>query len=774
MKVRFYPLLTVFSILFLLVATQAINGSLSLLSFERQQFATTVSSYDSVGVYIGRKIERGLALGKPLARFIGMEKLLKRAYEISGDLDNVAVTDSKGHLFTVLYDTEPWPGNVFQKSAKQRVYENCFTIGDNHFLRYALKGQNGDIAGFLVLKFSGNHLRERRDGIAGRSLTVLAWCTTVAALVLTCGFWFFFRFAGVCSRKNITFFLFIILGGAQLFCSLYNIGLFQRNYLDITRAKSKTIARLLQQDIDDLLYKGLKLTFLINIETRLNRVVAGTPELAWLAITDNRGKVLYRGGEVSVLDDKLITDIPLEDRNGAVGTLSVGLNGKVIGEAVREIGWDSLTLVGLSLLLVMEFVLLLFSTLLHTFVKKEKTEELSVHDYQMRAAVFLFIFASSLCYSFIPLHMDTIYRPLFGLSREVVLGMPLAFEMLGGGLVLIPAGWWIDRRGWHQPFLLGCGLTCLGMIFSAFAPGPLFFIAARTLTGVGYGLTWMSAQGFVLLKRDTEKRALAISNVVAGIYGGLICGNAIGALVAHRLGFHDVFLIGAVLLFALPLFVIFFLRKRFAVPEISLKKNKGEETGILELLTDPQALLMFLCSLMPYSVIAVGLLYYVVPVYLHSQGAVQSDIGRVIMLFGLCMIFIAPRVSRLADRMEDKRVFVYTGGFLASGSLLVFALSGSLTAVVFSVALFGLSVSISAASRNVIILGLPVSERLGSSRVMGVYRSVDKLGQTLGGIVPASLLACMELRSAMVVLGTLYMGLTFLLLFRLRDGAEQQ
>ncbi|WP_457576266.1 hypothetical protein [Desulfomarina sp.] len=35
MKVRFYSLLTVLSILFLLVVTQALNGAISLLSFKK-------------------------------------------------------------------------------------------------------------------------------------------------------------------------------------------------------------------------------------------------------------------------------------------------------------------------------------------------------------------------------------------------------------------------------------------------------------------------------------------------------------------------------------------------------------------------------------------------------------------------------------------------------------------------------------------------------------------------------------------------------------------
>ncbi len=63
MKIRLYPFLTICAILFLLVATQAINGTLSLLSFDQQHLDTTISGYDVVGGDISAKIERALRLG---------------------------------------------------------------------------------------------------------------------------------------------------------------------------------------------------------------------------------------------------------------------------------------------------------------------------------------------------------------------------------------------------------------------------------------------------------------------------------------------------------------------------------------------------------------------------------------------------------------------------------------------------------------------------------------------------------------------------------------
>lgn len=100
---------------------------------------------------------------------------------------------------------------------------------------------------------------------------------------------------------------------------------------------------------------------------------------------------------------------------------------------------------------------------------------------------------------------------------------------------------------------------------------------------------------------------------------------------------------------------------------------------------------------------------------LKGLGTSQSDIGRVIMLFGLCMIFLAPRVSRLADRLTDKRQLVTGGGILAAARILLFNLSGQVWIVPLAVILFGISVCISGASRNVLMLDMPISKELGAS-----------------------------------------------------------
>ena len=770
MKRRLSTVPVLGAVLFLLICTQVMNGGLSLLSFEKQQLASVLSAHDAVGANIAAKLERALRLGKSLEKFVGVEILLREGLEAARGLDNISLHKTSGEVVAA-YNREaflPPPDKIAAREGSDPGH--YLRAGDIHFQFFPLLGA-GDQGGVLCFAFSDARLAEKRWAIAVKSMTALSLCTLVAALMLSVGLRRALDRPADKRTGYLARLLFLVLGGAQLLCSGYNFHLFQTDYLDLVRDKGRTVAGLMQQDINSLLQKGLQITSLVKIDKQLAETVERIAEIECLVIDDLQGKELYRGGKSRPAMTDECEQLPLSGKQGEAGKLVVFPNVDVVGKAVRAIAFDSLTIVALSLLFIMELVLFLFATLLKgengSGPKGEEDVDLGA---LVRTAIFLFIFAASLGYSFIPLHMADIYEPMLGLSKDMVLGLPLALEMLGGGLVLIPVGVWIDRRGWHPPFLTGVVLAMVGTAGSGLTGDPLLFSLSRLLTGVGYGMAWMSAQGYVLQWTLPQYRARGISNVVAGIFSGVICGNGMGALVADRLGYSQVFIIGAAIMAVGLAFVVIFMRRAFIVPETS-SEVQGR-LRILRLFADPQALLVFLCSLMPYSVVMVGLLYYITPLYLKALGTSQSNIGRVIMVFGLCMIFLAPRISRFADRLRDKRFLVVAGGLCGGCSLLLFYFPQSFWIVPGAVLLFGVSVAISGASRNVLMLAMPITKQLGSSQVMGVYRSVDKIGQSLGAVVPPALMIALDMRGAMLVMGSAYLLLTLLLVVLIRPHVD--
>lgn len=759
------------AVIVLLFATQLLSGMLSLLSFERGQLQTVLSGYDAIGNDLVAKIERALRFGKPLEKFIGIEAYLKQGSDNSPSLSNLMVLGNDGRS---LFRLKPAPLPVWEKIPTQPemiALRNHFRQDEDHFLFYPLRNGEGLQVGWLALSFQETALKQQRTAIFLHCFQGLAVVTGTAILLLGGYFLLFGIGSSVAVGYGRTFrlVLFLLLGGAQLTFSLYSARLFEADYLRLTEDKALVVAKLLKQDVEELLRRGLQLKTLHNIDKQLAETVNRTSEIAYLALSDEQGETRYQAGQSGTSEDTYRRTMELQGKTGVVGQIVMFLDEGVVSRAVEEIVWDSLTVALLSMLFCFEIVTFLLSGLLLDNSGGRVRFRGGEFSHHARIAVFLFIFSATLGHSFLTLQMSLIYQPLLGLSRDLVIGLPLALEMLGGGLVLIPAGRWIDNRGWHEAFLTGVGLSAVGSLFSGLANTPELFIVSRFVSGCGYGLAWMAGQGYVLLHTPEKRRAQGISLIVAGIFAGIICGNGMGALLAERLGYAQVFYLGAIGMILALCFPLVTMRPSFIRPKMTSYRSGAGKASIFRLLKDGQAMLVFGCSLLPYSVVMVGLLYYIVPVYLKNTGAGQADIGRIIMLFGLCMIFVAPRVSRLADRRPDKRLFVVIGGLLAAGSLLSFLLPGSFWQVALAVFLFGLSVSVSAASRNVITLALPVAREVGMSQVMGLYRTVDKLGQTLGALVPGTLMMVLSLPDSVAVMGAGYLLVTLLLFWRLRN-----
>ncbi|MEZ5591885.1 MAG: MFS transporter [Gammaproteobacteria bacterium] len=153
----------------------------------------------------------------------------------------------------------------------------------------------------------------------------------------------------------------------------------------------------------------------------------------------------------------------------------------------------------------------------------------------MRPAVFLFLFGVDLSAAFVPLHMADLYQPLLGLPKDMVMGLPISAMFLSVSITIIVSGIWLDRRGWHEPFLTGVALVAAAKLYAWLAPSAVHFIAAMGMVGLGYGLTLMASQGFVIVQTDNKSKARGLAYLFAGIYAGSICGTAAGAMLAERI-----------------------------------------------------------------------------------------------------------------------------------------------------------------------------------------------------------------------------------------------
>jgi len=182
--------------------------------------------------------------------------------------------------------------------------------------------------------------------------------------------------------------------------------------------------------------------------------------------------------------------------------------------------------------------------------------------------------------------------------------------------------------------------------------------------------------------------------------------------------------------------------------------------------------LIFFSSL-PAAIAAVGFLNYFIPVHLHHIGVSQSTIGQVLMIYGICLIYFGPFLSKYVDAAQDKKRFVFLGCILGSISFLTFHIYDGIVSAMTSILILGLSSSFVLASQSVYALKLTVTQRLGVGKAIGLFRSTSRIGQMLGPIIFATLFSATDINKGITIFGVFYMftALIFILLTQ-RDSNQ--
>ncbi len=407
---------------------------------------------------------------------------------------------------------------------------------------------------------------------------------------------------------------------------------------------------------------------------------------------------------------------------------------------------------------------------------------------RIRPVVFLLLFGVDLSAAFVPLHMKNLYQPLWGLPEDVVLGLPISVMFLCVGISIILSGIWLDRRGWHEPLLVGLALGVSAMLYAWLAPSAIHFILAMGLCGLGYGLALMAPQGFVMVHTDDKNKARGLAYLFAGLYAGSICGTAAGAMLAERIGYGPVFLLSAVMILLAMGYTWFALhgvfKRRGGYERRTLHRYRGLILGGLfkptrsrdesagsrptlasvtarhywDFLSNRYVLSLIFLSSLPSAIAVIGLLNYFIPVYLDRLGISQSIIGGVLILYGLCMVYLGPLISHYIDASNNKRWFVIAGCVLGGCAFLGFQFFTGLLGTIVAVLLLGLSSCLVLASQTTYALTLDVTHRLGQGRSIGIFRATSRVGQMLGPILFGWLIMSTDIHQGLVYFGLGYLA----------------
>ena len=591
-------------------------------------------------------------------------------------------------------------------------------------------------------------------------------------------------------KKRISLIIFLVTASSQLACSGLQILVFTEFAWRNLQFETEMTSELLR----DGLALGSEGNGFHHAYRLIDETMERSPQFTQIRLQDPGGRLIHLASREAIE--------PAED--GWVGELrNIGrtlVNLDIFHQSTREV-WkdgqfkgcvsviakppcmynrllkviaDAFTVTVISLLFLVELMVLFFELLIKkasvTNGKAPSRPEI------MRPAAFLFVFGIDISVSFLPLHMKNLYEPMLGFSRDFVLGLPISVEFIFVGLSILLAGAWVDRRGWHEPFLAGLSLAGGGVLYSWLAPDCLHFIISRAVAGAGYGLSLMASQGFVIHYSDRKCKAHGLAQLFAGIYAGSICGSATGAMLAERFGYVTVFAVGAFIILTTLGYTMAFMRGYMRAPLQAPAPPRVDErrprNSLLAFLSDRTVISLIFFSSLPAAIGVVGFLNYFSPIYLSSIGASQSTIGRILMIYGISLVYIGPCISRYVDASPDKRLYVFTGCLLGSMTFLVFTIFEGIVAAILGVLLLGLSSSFVLASQSAYVLQLPVTRHLGEGKAIGIFRSSSRIGQALGPMVFGAVMAGGNIQHGIAFFGLMYLMTAFLFLLMNQRAAR--
>ncbi|NVO58344.1 MFS transporter [Rhodobacteraceae bacterium B1Z28] len=387
----------------------------------------------------------------------------------------------------------------------------------------------------------------------------------------------------------------------------------------------------------------------------------------------------------------------------------------------------------------------------------------TAHLAGVRGAAFLFVMTEELTRPFLPQFISEVLgsgpAPGFdGMDSTILIAVPISTFMLGAAVVGTLAAGWADRVGRRNGFMIGAALASLGLVITAFAPSLAILILARTVSGVGYALCFLSCQGQAIDQTTTANRTRGMSVFVGGIMAADVCGPAIGGILAEQFGFQLALLVAAGLGLLSILLAMRLLDGRDEAAQSYKSTHFGFEPRIvLECMSQPRFLVAALLAALPAKLLLSGFLFFLVPLLLTDIGATSNEIGRITMLYGASALILMSLFSRLCDRFGLHAFMVSVGALLTGWGLVPLAYGATVSAVAWSVLVLGVAqaMSISAQSALFTILAKREIGTYGPGRVLGIYRMTERAGSVIGPLLAGILSQYWGLAGAAAILGGL-------------------
>ncbi|TYQ18178.1 UNVERIFIED_CONTAM: putative MFS family arabinose efflux permease [Acetivibrio alkalicellulosi] len=652
---------------FLLLVIMTFSGLINYMTFTDNYNRVLTSTYSVAGQELVRNIEYALFYGKPIDNYYGMNDTLIKLHNIIPELKEVFVVSLEGEILydingfvndkflpEELHKTSSFTENTITEQLSYRIYK------EHGYIFIGIKKDSKHIATLMMI-FPEKLFMSWNSSLTLKLINILIAIIILSMIILTIIFHkskLLYDNLNISKKKLMTILL-VIIGTAQISYSIVNYTLFKDAYLNMAHTSKRFVQNIIQTNIENINAKSLSLDNIEGFENYLESIQNSLPQIQRI-IKEN-------------------------------DTVIVHISNDYIRKQMNRILFDMITVLIVALIFMVEMIYLII-LLLKKNSTKIKTANKTIIEREnghnlMRTLSFFVYFSAFIPLTFIPIVMRQIYSPILGISKDVVLGLPLSSEMLGGVLAIIISGMLIHRIGWQKVFYTGGFFLIMGNIMSAYSFNPSLFIISRAISGLGLGFFLMTMRSLVASMPQTS---LGIAAFSAGAIAGLNCGAVVGGMLADQIGYSIVFVLSALIAFV-PLFFVCNSMSEFKIKTLyETRENSIKKLAIF--LSDKKSLFFLIGIFIPFFITS-AFLDYLFPLFASAQGLYQSDISRGFLLNGLIIIYFGPILTKFLTKKTSNTSGVIYSMAIVLVALLLFVFFGTITSAFVTLAMLGIAES---------------------------------------------------------------------------------
>lgn len=706
----------------LLLVIMSFTGFVNYMTFADNYNKSLANTYSVAGNELVRKIEYSLHYGKPIDNYYGMNETLNELKVLIPEVEDLNIISPSGEI---LYDLKGFvrEGQLPEELKKTAVFKQG-AINENLSYRfydkkvYVFTGINDNTSrhvASLVMIFPQKSFLQINSHFTKQLLAYLTLIALIALALLSVIFFKskLFKQDNLIDKKKVLIVLITVIGSAQLFYSGVNYFLFKNAYIDMANTSKVFIEKTVEKNIESVYLKGLSMQNVEGLDTYLESIKKSLPQIADIRI---------------VQSDELN---PFPPRN--LNKIHAVVSNDYIDQQMFKILLDMLTVLIISIFFMIEISLLaviLMTRGPNKAINPQRTgADIRTSHGLVRALTYFVNVCACMSLTFIPIVMKNVYEPVLGLPKDVVLGLPLSAEMLGGIMAIILAGWSINKQGWRANVYQGAFFLALGNLLSGLGAGAVPFILARALAGFGLGYILMAVRSLVV---SLPENNAAIAEFSAGAIAGLNCGAVMGGMLADRIGYDVVFYLTAILVLIPVVFV------RRLMSEFQIEKRETSEISawakFTNFISDKKAIVFLICIFIPYFISGAFLDYYF-PLFASSNELSQSDISRGFLLNGLFIIYLGPVLTRyIMNKLGNTRGMIVSM-FIVVCALTNFIIFGTIAAAFITLILLGIAESFGVSLKTTYFLNLRGIKDLEINKGIAYFSVMVNLSRMAGPII---------------------------------------